>query len=59
LPRLHGIVATERKGRAMLVARSGSGRTLAALDANVSPEAADGLARRLTAVIRGDRTPAP
>jgi hypothetical protein len=59
VPKVHEITVGDREGRPVLLARTRSRRVIAALDANLGPDATAQLARRMNAIIWEGRSAQP
>jgi len=59
VPKVHEITVGDREGRPLLLARTRSRRVIAALDANLGPDATAQLARRMDALIWEGRSAQP
>jgi hypothetical protein len=59
VPKVHEITVGDREGRPVLLARTRSRRVIAALDANLGPDATAQLARRMDALIWEGRSAQP
>jgi hypothetical protein len=59
VPKVHEITVGDREGRPVLLARTRSRRVIAALDANLGPDATAQVARRMDALIWEGRSAQP